>query len=197
MFRLKQSGLINESDLICLLAQGNEQAFRKIFDCYSNKLFNYTFRITDNEELAEEIVMDTFLKIWINRADLVLINRFDAYLYTLVRNQAFNAIKRRAHEAAILKDLSLNKSEYQDCTEETVIYNDYKHLLHDAVNQLPPQQRLVYTLSRDQGLKYNEIANQLELSKNTVKTHLKKAVSTLRIAFTNYIVLAIMAYLPM
>lgn len=193
---MKQVGLINESNLIGLLAEGNEKAFRKIFNFYSSKLFNYSFRITDNEELAEEIVMDTFLKIWINRADLIAIGRFDSYLYTIVRNQAFNAIKRRAHEAAILRELSLNNSEYHDCTEETVIYNDYKHLLHQAVNQLPPQQKLIYILSRDEGLKYDEIANQLELSKNTVKTHLKKAVSTLRIAFTNYIVLAIMAYLP-
>lgn len=193
---MKQVGLINESNLIGLLAEGNEKAFRKIFNFYSSKLFNYSFRITDNEELAEEIVMDTFLKIWINRADLTAIGRFDSYLYTIVRNQAFNAIKRRAHEAAILRELSLNKSEYHECTEETVIYNDYKHLLHQAVNQLPPQQKLIYILSRDEGLKYDEIANQLELSKNTVKTHLKKAVSTLRIAFTNYIVLAIMAYLP-
>lgn len=191
MFRLKESGLINESDLIRLLAQGNEQAFRKMFDGYSNKLFNYAFRITDNEELAEEIIMDTFLKIWINRADLTSINRFDSYLYTIVRNRAFNAIKRRAHEAVILKDLSLSKSEYEDCTEETVIYNDYRHLLHQAVNQLPPQQRLVYTLSREEGLKYDEIALQTNLSKNTVKAHLKKAVSTLRIVFTNYMVFTI------
>jgi RNA polymerase sigma-70 factor (ECF subfamily) len=196
MFRLKQSGLINELDLIHLLAQGNEQAFRKIFDYYSSKLYNYTFRLTHNEELAEEIVMDTFLKIWINRADLASINSFDSYLYTVVRNQAFNAIKRRSHEAAILKELSLSKSEFQDCTEETVIYNDYKHLLHEAVNQLPPRQKLVYILSRDEGLKYDEIANQLELSKNTVKSHLKKAVSTLRIVFTNYIALSIMMYFP-
>ena len=191
---MKPAGLHNELDLIRLVAQGDEQAFRKIFDYYSNKLYNYAFRITDKEELAEDIVMDAFLKIWINRVDLTGINRFDSYLYTVVRNQAFNAIKHMAHEAAIIKELGLNNTEYNHCTEETVIYNDYQHLLNQAVNQLPPQQKLVYILSRDEGLKYDEIALQLKLSKNTVKAHLKKAVSTLRSVFTNYMVIAIWVY---
>jgi RNA polymerase sigma-70 factor (ECF subfamily) len=72
-----------------------------------------------------------------------------------------------------------------------VVYNEYQHIISNAVNQLPPQQRLVYSLSRDEGLKYNEIADQLNLSKNTVKAHLKKALSTLRIVVSNYLVLAI------
>ena len=88
----------------------------------------------------------------------------------------------------------MRNTEYQDLTEETVIYNDYQHILNNAVNQLPPQQRLVYSLSRDEGLKYNEIAEQLNLSKNTVKAHLKKAVSSLRIVFTNYLVFAAWFY---
>ena len=193
---MKQASLHNELDLIRLVAQGNEQAFRKIFDYHKNKLYNYVLRITDNEEIAEEIVMDAFLKIWSNRAELIGIDRFDSYLYTLVRNQAFNAIKRMAHESAIIKELSLRNTEYQDFTEETVIYNDYQHLLNNAVNQLPPQQKLVYILSRDEGLKYDEIATRMSLSKNTVKAHLKKAVSTLRIVFTNYMVFIIWVYFP-
>lgn len=188
--------LQNELDLLYLVSEGNEQAFRKIFDHYRDKLYNYALRITDNEELAEEIVMDAFLKIWCNRTDLCVINRFDSYLYTVVRNQAFNAIKRMAHESAIIKELSLCNTEYQDFTEEAVIYNDYQHLLNNAVNQLPPQQKLVYSLSRDEGLKYDEIAEQLDISKNTVKAHLKKAVSSLRIVFTNYMVFALWVYFP-
>ena len=101
-----------------------------------------------------------------------------------------------AHESAIIKELSLRNTEYQDFTEETVIYNDYQHLLNNAVNQLPPQQKLVYSLSRDEGLKYDEIATRMSLSKNTVKAHLKKAVSTLRIVFTNYMVFIIWVYFP-
>lgn len=180
--------LHNEVALIRLTSKGDEQAFKQIFDFYSNRLFAYVFKITNHEEIAEEIVMDVFLKVWTNRSDLAEIGRFDSYLYAMVRNRAFNIIKRIAHEGAIIKELSLNCTEYQQNTEDTVIYNDVKHLLQDAIEKLPPQQKLVFMLSRDEGLKYQEIAEQLNLSKNTVKSHLKKAVSSLRVVFSNYMV---------
>ncbi|MDP2415128.1 RNA polymerase sigma factor [Daejeonella sp.] len=183
--------LQNESEILRLVSEGNELAFREIFNHYSSRLYNYTFRITDDEELSEEIVMDAFLKVWCNRQGLGEIVHFGSYLYTLVRNRAFNAIKRRALEAVIIGKLSLNNSEYQDTTEETVIYKEYQHILGQAVNQLPPQQRIVFSMSRDEGMKYEEIANHLNLSKNTVKAHLKKALSTLRLVVSNYLVLNI------
>lgn len=188
--------LQNESEILRHVSEGNELAFREIFNHYSSRLYNYTFRITDDEELSEEIVMDAFLKVWCNRQGLGEIIHFDSYLYTLVRNRAFNAIKRRAHEAVIISRLSLNNSEYQDTTEETVIYNEYQHILSQAVNQLPPQQRIVFSMSRDEGMKYEEIANHLNLSKNTVKAHLKKALSTLRLVVSNYLVLSIYIFFP-
>lgn len=183
--------LQNESEILRLVSEGNESAFRKIYNHYNSRLYNYAFRISDDEELSEEIVMDAFLKVWCNRQNLMEVNHFDSYLYTLVRNRAFNAIKRRAHEAVIISKLSLTNSEYQDTTEETVIYNEYQHILSQAVDQLPPQQRIVFSMSRDEGMKYEEIANQLNLSKNTVKAHLKKALSTLRLVVSNYLVLSI------
>ncbi len=191
---MKKLDLLDERSLLQSVSEGNEQAFRKIFDFYSTKLYNYAFRITDNEEMAEEIVMDAFMKVWINRPVLSEINRFDSYLYTIVRNQAFNAIKRVAHEAQIIKELGFSNTEYQHCTEDTVTYNDYQHLLNHAVEDLPPQQKRVYNLRRNDGLKYDEIAAVLNLSKNTVKAHLKKAVSSLRIVFSNYMVLLIGVY---
>ena len=192
---MKQFILQNEHALLKLVAEGNEFAFREIFNHYKDKLFNYTYRITDSEELAEEIVMDAFLKIWCNREDLIYINRFDAYLYTIIRNRAFSAIKRRAHEALIITRLSNISSEYQECTEETVVYNEYQYILKRAINKLPPQQKLVYSMSREEGLKYEEIADQLNLSKNTVKAHLKKALNTLRLVVSNLLVLFFVASL--
>ncbi|HEY1062211.1 MAG TPA: RNA polymerase sigma-70 factor [Daejeonella sp.] len=183
--------LQNESEILRLVSEGSELAFRKIYNHYNSRLYNYAFRISDDEELSEEIVMDAFLKVWCNRQNLIEVNHFDSYLYTLVRNRAFNAIKRRAHEADIISKLSLINSEYHDTTEETVIYNEYQHILSQAVDQLPPQQRIVFSMSRDEGMKYEEIANHLKLSKNTVKAHLKKALSTLRLVISNYLFLII------
>ncbi len=188
--------LNNESELIQLISEGNEIAFREVFDHFNKKLYNYTIKIIDDEELTEEIVMDAFIKIWCNRNKLCAINNLDAYLFTLVKNQAFSELKRRAKEASIVKSLSRSRSEYHDSTEETVISNEYQQILNNAINQLPPQQRIVYGLSRDEGLKYDEIADQLKLSKNTVKSHLKKALYTIRIVMSNYLVLLYYAFFP-
>lgn len=188
---MKNKILHNELALLNLVSEGDELAFRVVFNHYSDRLYSYTLKLTDNEELSEEIVMDAFIKIWCNRAELSTITSFNSYLFTIVRNRAFTAIKRRSHEALIIANLSLSSSEYQDCTEDTVSYNESRHLLNQAIEQLPPQQKLVYSMSRVEGLKYEEIADQLNLSKNTVKAHLKKALCTIRVVFANSMVLVL------
>lgn len=189
--------LKNESVLIQLISEGDEMAFREVFDHFNKKLYNYTFKITDDDDLAEEIVMDAFVKIWCSRHKLCEINSLDAYLFTLVKNQAFSELKRRAQEAFIIKGLSKSRSEYHETTDETVISNECQHILNKAIDQLPPQQRIVYGLSRDEGMKYEEIADQLKLSKNTVKSHLKKALFTIRLVMSNYLVLLIIQSFPL
>jgi RNA polymerase sigma-70 factor (family 1) len=186
LFDLAHHTLHNELETIRLVTQGDEKAFAILFYHYKDKLYTYALRLTDEAELAEEMVQDVFLKIWINRAELKKIDSIDAYLFTIIRNQSYNAIKKRAHEAVILKELSFNMTEMQNSTEETVIVNNYQTLLQKVVSQLPPQQKLIYDLSRSQGLKHEEIAQQLQISKNTVKVHLVKALHTIRSAFYNH-----------
>ncbi|WP_353184569.1 RNA polymerase sigma-70 factor [Parapedobacter lycopersici] len=178
---MKHPRLYNEPELLRLIVEENDEiAFRKLFDHYVDRLCGYACKIVKSEEIAEEIVMNVFLKIWLNHHKLLTIARFDAYLYSIVRNQSLNVIKRAEHELRIIRELSQTNTRHVESTEETVIYNDYKQLLHQTVDRLPPQQRLIYLLSREEGLKYDEIAVNLSLSKNTVKSHLKKAISTLR-----------------
>ncbi len=179
--------LLNETELIRLTSLGDERAFREIFDFYSRLLNHFVLRITHNQDITDDIVIDVFMKIWLKRTSLPEIDNFNSYLYAMVRNHAFNVIKRLAHETSIMNELSLSQTEYQITTEETVIYNDYKHLLNQTLNQLPPQQKIVYMLSHEDGLKYDEIAAEMNVSKNTVKSHLKKAVSTVRVAFADYL----------
>ena len=174
----------NETFLLQLTAGGDENAFRRIYDNYRNKLYSYALKLTKKEALAEEIVQDAFLKIWVNRIDLNEVQKFDSYLHTIVRNQCFNCLKRLAHESLLLKELSYSMSDVHNDNEESIIHKDYLQILNLAVKKLPPQQQLVYNLSRNSGLKYDEIATELNLSKNTVKAHLKKALSSIRVVFT-------------
>lgn len=162
-----------EKDLLKELAKGNEDAFRKLFDQYYQQLGTYIFRITNSNELTEEIVQDVFLKVWLNHKIFANVASFKAYLFVLSKNHTLNYLRKVTRE-------QLLKNAYVKETTNTVDDQDeqeqlYRVLLDKAIDQLPEQQQKVYLLSRHKRLKYAEIAHQLNLSRETVKKYLQLA----------------------
>lgn len=124
--------------------------------------------------MAEELVHDVFLKIWRNRELLLDIENFPVYLFVISKNAALNALKKIASERLTFTDLEL------EAGSEPEPSVDYRYaLIDEAIDQLPPQQRQVYLLSRHQRLSYNEIALQMGLSKETVKKYLQIATASM------------------
>jgi RNA polymerase sigma-70 factor (family 1) len=173
--------------LLLNIANGDEKAFRQIFDYYSSKIYHFALKLTHSTVLAEEIVQEIFLKIWNNREKLSEVEFFPAYLYTIARNHAFNVLKRIAIEAnanaKLVAKLPLHHSE----TEEGIICGDYESHLDRIVNSLPPQQKKVYSLCHGEGLKYEEAAERLNISRLTVKTHMQSALRTIKSQFGHII----------
>lgn len=167
----------SETTLLMEVAAGNEAAFGQLFNRYHQQLGTYIFRITNSYELVEEIVQDVFLKIWLNREVLAEVRNFKAYLFVLSKNYALNHLRKLTKE-----QLMKNKWE-EDCIKslmpENIIDNMYYSLLDEAIDQLPLQQQKVYVLSRHQRLKYSEIAENLDLSRETVKKYLKIATASI------------------
>jgi len=168
-----------EKELLRLAADGNETAFIEIFNLYKNKLYSFLLRITKSEEQTLDFVQDIFMKLWINRASLPAINNFSSYIFRAAQNQAINSFKRSMTEHCILK-----KNPFAEVAANSIEADlEYKILqakLNEVVKKLPPQQRLVYILSREQGLKHEEIAKQLNLSASTVKNHMVQALKTIK-----------------
>lgn len=168
------SPLPHEKALLRQVAEGDERAFTHLFDHYHQRLGMHIYRITKSEQIAEELVHDVFLKIWLNRELLTGIENFAVYLYVVSKNAAFNALKRTAAENlrfTSLETVSEQVAEFED---------DYRYVLIDeAIDQLPPQQRQVYMLSRHERLSYSEIALQMGLSKETVKKYLQIATASM------------------
>ncbi len=160
----------NEKELLLEVAAGNEFAFGKLFNLHHPKLNTYIFRLTDNQELAEEVVQDVFLKIWLNRKALEKVQNFNAYLFTVSKNHALNCLRQQSKEWLQQKKWF---TEQEEITETTSAF-DY-NLLDQAIDRLPRQQQKIYLLSRHERLKYAEIAAKLNLSKETVKKYLKIA----------------------
>lgn len=162
------------------VAAGDPESFRVLFARYSSRIYLFALKLTRSKETAEEVVQDVFLKIWDDRLNLTVIENFEAYIHVVTRNHCYNILKRMAAEARAKVAIGKEMCEMHTETEESIILHDYQHLLHRVVEQLPAQQRTVYSLCHGEGLKYEEAAERLHISKFTVKTHMQQALRAIR-----------------
>jgi len=176
---------MNEEELLSLIAKGDEQAFTKLFDHYRNRIYGIAFKLTHSVTISEEIVEDVFLKIWLKRNDLENIQNFQAYLFTIIRNDAYKALKQiaRNYKKVVLLNDNEQSQSYNN-SENYLIEKEYSSLLQKAIERLPRQQKQVYTLIKEQGLKRDEAADFLHLQPETVKFHLAQAMKNIRLFFT-------------
>ncbi len=174
-----EGSLHNEKQLLSRIATGDEKAFRILFDGYRDRLYYYTLRVTDSSLLAEDIVQDTFLKIWLHRDRLKEVTHFNAYIFRMVRNSVFSGLRRRALETTILSGKT-KEAEAGAGPDELYHFKEVRTILQRAVDALPVRQRSVYILRRDEGRSIREIAQNMDISEITVKRHLTQAQKNLR-----------------
>lgn len=161
------------------LAEGDEIAFREVYDHYRRRIYSYALSLTESEDKAGEVVQDVFLLLWQNRQKFPEVQQFNAYLHAIARNAFFNAIKKKAQESVVLRRLQISRSEATHETEYFILDRENEALLQEVLERLPNQQKMVFQL-RSQGLKQDEIASELQISKNTVKVHLNRALNSIR-----------------
>jgi len=166
-----------EAELLSRVSRGEESAFRELFGLYQPGLLFLVHKITRNMSTAEEIVQDIFLKIWQTRESLSEIKRFKRYLFIISRNQALKLIDKEIRERnrhAQYEKESLNVGNDQAETERAF------HLIDEAIDRLPKQQKTAWLLSRHEGLTYEQIANQMGLSKKTVQYYIAIATDSIK-----------------
>lgn len=166
----------NDAALFSEMGLGNEEAFEVFFHRYNTKVYYFILHIVKDGEIAEELVHDVFLKIWLNRNGLQHIENPGNYLFVAAKNHALNQLDKAAAERRDRQPLDDGQA-LPDKTdpEEQLSYKESLALIAQAVRELPEQQRLVFQLSKEQGLSRDEIAVQLNVSPHTVKNHLGSA----------------------
>ena len=169
----------NEKELLLQVAGGDEKAFGRLFYAYYPQLARHVFHLTDSMEMAEEIVQDVFLKIWMTRETLSDIQNFRSFVFVVSKNHTLNALKKviseRTHKQAWEKEIKLNPSS----AEEENIREIQFSLIDHAIHQLPPRQKEIFILSRRDRMKYEEIAKKLGIARTTVKSHLQAATAAI------------------
>jgi RNA polymerase sigma-70 factor (ECF subfamily) len=171
--------LHNEKELLHRIADGDETAFTTIVDNYWNKIFSVAMTYIKIPEMAEDAVQEIFLKLWKNREKLAEIQSLDNYLFIMVRNEVFSAMRKKGPRYPVGTYLE-NTLEEKNSPEQRLGAKQLQELIHAATEMLPARQREAWKLSRESGLSYDRIAEEMGLSKNTVKIHLVKALNFLR-----------------
>lgn len=179
-------GLINkdvpdEKELLIRISMNDERAFRQLFDLYRDNIYTTIIRITGLDWLAEEVVLDSFLKVWLKRSELPQVSNFGGWLYTIASRLAINALKdisrHRVHQEDIrVSGLSGNLPSGEALLE----VKEYQDMLREAVQSLSGRQLETWKLIRERGLKRNEAARLMQVSPETIKYHFELAMKNVR-----------------
>jgi len=180
-FRTRQIEIIYESDdrLFERIKSGDQFAIKELFRRYYSSLCRLTHRFVYSKGDVEDIVEGVFEEIWLKRESLVLNQSIKPYLFKAARNQAFNFLKNKRRQPITVIDDDLELLSYSDPVQD-MIEKDLAAAISEAIENLPQKCKLVFTLNRQDGLSYSEIAGVLNISERTVENQIVRALKLLR-----------------
>ncbi len=158
-------------------ADGDQHAYAQLYLAYMPYLLRFARSIIKNNELAEEVVSDVFIKVWQNRAELGRIDNLKLYLYVSAKNTALNYLSRHFRKDIIsLEEMSLNISMGTYNPEQLLITSEAVKKINQEIQKLPPRCRLIFKLVKEDRLRYNEIAKLLNISVKTIDNQMAIAL---------------------
>lgn len=170
-------------DITILLEQvsrDDEDAFRRLFDHYRALFYTVAFKMTHVQETAEEIVQEVFVMLWVKRKLAAKADRPEGYIFTILHNCIYAHFRKIAQE----KQLKYRMGQLEDSSENPVetllLEKEHRMMLEKVISGMPPQQKIIYKLAKQDGISREEIARRLNISPNTVRNHLAAAVEYLR-----------------
>ncbi len=160
--------------------QDDYKAFEKIFKFAYGTLMGFTTSFLKDKEEAENAVSEVFYNLWKNRKSITVRSSVKSYLFTSVRNQALDILRKKKYPQMPLHLLHEYHCMTTDSPEDQMISKELEELILDAIASLPHQRQLIFRMNREEGLKYKEIALKLNISVKTVETQMSRSLRTLR-----------------
>lgn len=166
-----------QQNLLQQMTLGNEGAFRKLYHHYYKRLLRFAYILTKNNEIAEELVENVFIKFWKNKQKAESIKNLKVYLYTATKNTCLNYLSSKAH-ASITEPFDAINIELSGpiCPDQLLIFRETFSKIKDAIETLPPKCKMIFKMIREDGLKYKEVAEILNLSPHTVDAQMTIAI---------------------
>lgn len=182
----KQSGLI-EKVLVKKLNEGDKNAFSVIFTTYYKDLVLFALHFIHKPESAEEIIQDLFVKIWEDHESININGSLKSYLLKSVQNKCIDTIRHLKIKQEYYNKTLSGSIDYEYNTDNYLINSELEGLVRSALAKLPPDISEAYRMNRFEGLKYQEIADRLNVSVRTIEVRIGKALCALREELRDYL----------
>ncbi|HRE52484.1 MAG TPA: RNA polymerase sigma-70 factor [Flavitalea sp.] len=187
--------LHNEDDLLRRLSGGDEAAFERLYKHYGESMRSFLIRYFKAPEFAEDLSQEIFIKIWENRERISQVQSFRAYLFTVARNHALNVLKRAAKidaaQGLMIQSMGIPVTQPDD----SLISGEYRQWLHNVLKEMNPNMRQVFQLIRQESRTYDEVAELLGISRNTVKKHMLRSLKIIRTRLDDELGLSLAVFL--
>jgi RNA polymerase sigma-70 factor (ECF subfamily) len=176
-----------EKNIMEKISGGDKNAFECLFNAYYGQLFNYACEILKDHDLAEEVVEETFVRIWESRQQIHIQTSIQSYLFRSVYNRCLNHLKHKKilEKHRLFFQHHVNWEDYNtsysfDFPLSRLLNKELENIVDQAISKLPDQCRTIFIMSRYDELKHEKIAEKLGISQNTVKTQISRALNKLR-----------------
>lgn len=169
-----------DNELVELLQNGDIEAFDKLYEKYSGKLYSFSFKYLRSPSEAEELVQSVFLKVWSNHKNLKKELSFKSFLFTIAYNEMCNLFRERSYHQKFIEDSRNNDSNSAFSIEDSIDQKKiFEHILQ-IVDKLPERQKAVFLKSRKEGKSTKEIAEEMGLSAGTIDNYISDSLKFIR-----------------
>lgn len=172
--------LDNEKELLFRVAASSQEAFKILHDHYARHVYGLSLRLMKSPELAQDLTQEIFVKVWVKREQLSGIQQFRPWLNTISKNMALDYLRKKVAAPSNEEYMINFFSDLSPSAEEKLALKQLEAAIREAVEQLSPQLKTAFTLSRFQGLTHMEIAQKMNISPITSKSHLVRALAIIR-----------------
>ena len=183
--------------LVIKLKNGDKKAFKKLFQKYSDRIYYFTISYIRNKEESEEITQEVFVKLWNKRFELKPELSFSSFLFMIAKNSVIDLLRKKKKETFLgeefITDIKDSNKNY-DSPE----YQELKKIIDVSIQELPEKRKNIYLMSRDHGMTYKQIADELNISVKTVESHMRLALQQLKQVVRNkyeLILIGVMFYM--
>ncbi|WP_119079168.1 RNA polymerase sigma factor [Chitinophaga alhagiae] len=176
----------SESELLRMIAAGDEHAYQTVFERYWDPIYSTALLLTKSPAMAEDVAQDVFTMLWEKRAALVSVEKLEGFLFITARNMIYTRFRKLASGHAYrCYVLDCFGEEGGRRADESTEVRELEQTILRAIQKLPPQQQKAFRLSRFEGMRHEEIAVTMGLSRVTIKSYIVQAIATLRKTLAN------------